>query len=228
MSHTKMDQSTLIGADMDSEEEDMGRDWLKINSNVKNDGFRTGMDASQEQTLQFGFNAGYREALQMSLAGGRLQGAICAHLSYPAGNLSELRAGSVGQPKAPSSLVSHQLQKLLSSNTELLSSIPSLLMQLSPTESGWQQPASQVHHTIGGNCSNLSIVNTGASVKTVDVSSAPRESRECSLVDHITGSNESPGSDTPALSCHHVCSSKSHFWSQLQHFRAEGQTFGVD
>ena len=39
-------------------------------------GFRAGLEASQDEVLQAGFNAGFREALKMAVAGGRMQGDI--------------------------------------------------------------------------------------------------------------------------------------------------------
>lgn len=223
-----MEQPKQIDAHMECEEEDIGRDWLKINSNVKIDGFRTGMDASQGQLLQLGFNAGFREALQMSQEGGQLQGVICAQLSYPDMKVSEQKAGCCVHARTPMSLVCNQLQRLLSSNQELISSIPSLLLERNFIEAGGQQPTSMLQHPMSANSSHLPSVKTYSAVKSPDVSSVLTESGECFTEENVTGTSESKGSVMPGLSCEHVCSSKSRFWTQLQNFRMEAQTLGVD
>lgn len=225
---TEMDQPKRIDAHIDSDEEDFTRDWLRTDRHVKNDGFRTGLEANQEEILQSGFNAGFREALLMSLAGGQLQGALSAHLSYPARAVSELSSESGVQGQSASRDVCTQLQRLLSSNTELISSIPSLL-KCNLTTSAWlqQPPASVAQPPRSDKTSGVPSVNTGSAVKSLDILPLLEEPRQCTAMEHITAANASKTSETTALSCELVCSSKSHFWSQLQHFKEEAQTFGV-
>ncbi|BFY98634.1 hypothetical protein BsWGS_01674 [Bradybaena similaris] len=223
-----MDQPKPIDAHIDSDEEDFSRDWLRTDKHVRNDGFRTGLEANQEHALQFGFNAGFREALLMSLAGGQLQGALSAHLSYPARVVSELSSASGVQGQSASSDVCTQLQRLLSSNAELISSIPSLLKGNLMTSAWLQQPpASVAQPPRADKTSDLSFVNTGSAVKSLDIVPPLEESRQCTAMEHVTAASASKTSETTALSCELVCSSKSHFWSQLQQFKEEAQTFGV-
>uniref|UniRef100_A0A0B6ZZ65 Essential protein Yae1 N-terminal domain-containing protein n=1 Tax=Arion vulgaris TaxID=1028688 RepID=A0A0B6ZZ65_9EUPU len=227
-----MEQPKKINASIESDEEDFSRDWLKIDSSVQNDGFRTGLEASQEQSLQSGFNDGFRKAIQMALAGGRLQGSICASLICAPSQISKsissmgfVNVESLSQVPSQGAMTSSPLQNLLSSNSDLIASIPSLL------QSNLSTDLSRGPGLKPDSNSELLCGKKAPELEYLEIFPARKESLECFSGDTSHVTNEQKESQTKgqnqALSCEHVCSSRTHFWNELENFKMQAQSLGV-
>ncbi|KAK7499420.1 hypothetical protein BaRGS_00009395 [Batillaria attramentaria] len=67
----------------DDEAEDelvVRKEWNRAENDIRKTGYRLGLSAGEEETLQQGFDAGYKEASRVAFAVGRLQGMISKKL----------------------------------------------------------------------------------------------------------------------------------------------------
>ncbi|XP_059171498.1 uncharacterized protein LOC131952718 [Physella acuta] len=203
----------FLGSDDDdlTSTNSFNREWLKADNAMKNDGYRTGLEKGQEECLQKGFDSAFKEALKMSLAAGKLQGAISAQLSYHPTRCTAPSTGCTSQE--PGTTVSAlTLQDILSSTSDLMSSIPSLIK-------ADQFKTYSSSHTVDTKTQS----DQAPANKTVVEGNA-----SCALVSHMEGNGkESTGTERKDISCEALCSNKSHFWSQLENFKQQAQLAGL-
>ncbi|GFR95175.1 Yae1 domain-containing protein 1 [Elysia marginata] len=176
----------------------MHKEWSKVDSGLKNAGIRDGFESSQDQILQDGFNAAFREALRMAIPAGKLQGSISAVLSYQP-PLAVRNENSTSEPKC---LPATRLNELLAENATLLAQIPQILQH--PLLNAGQL-AQTNRASASASSSTCSELDGGGKERQGDTSKKDRESRGCEK----------------------VCSNRAHFWSQLESFKGQAGPLGV-
>ncbi|XP_005090753.1 uncharacterized protein LOC101854225 [Aplysia californica] len=206
----------------DDEDLSLGRDWAKVEENVKNNGFRMGLEASQEDKpdAQCGFNSGFREALQMALAAGKLDGEICARLTLPGLNQASSTESTAAEQKTAEgdrkreqvtgSSAAMSLQNILTANSVLIEEIPAFL---SPTFHEKIASFGSVKENFGSLKDDSSHIVSEKEVKSCD----------------SDGNSQSHRTDVKDSSvCEAVCSSQSPFWNQLESFKAQAHSIDFD
>lgn len=187
----------------------MHKEWLKVDNGLKNAGVRNGMEASQDQILQDGFNSAFQEALKMAMSAGKLQGSISALLSYQP-SAEKNKDCSNHAAENPTVQSETQLNELLVKNTDLLSQILQIPMR--------------------------PLINTGATIQPQTSEQASRiesfASGSSQTVSPCSETNEGSKGDTSkaaqaSISCTEVCSNRAHFWSQLESLKMQASALGV-
>ncbi|CAL1540762.1 unnamed protein product [Lymnaea stagnalis] len=196
------------------------REWVKLDESIKNEGFRIGKEKNQEEFLQKGFNAGFKDGITLSIAGGKLQGRLCAYLTLLSEHdiSSKAQGGteqhvSISEKSSSTSLA----EKLLSSTTGLIAQIPNILSN--------DRSQDIPHPTEGISCLHEDTsTQKCCSVQNTNSSSVDEMKLGCSALDPVHTTNKDTKEN---LSCQDVCLSKANFWSQLENFRLQATAAGV-
>ncbi|KAK7110090.1 hypothetical protein V1264_014019 [Littorina saxatilis] len=112
----------------DDEAEDnmvVQKEWDRTENDIRKSGYRLGLSAGQEETLQQGFDAGYKEAVLIAFAVGKLQGQISANLSLLESATDPTTKNSSPQPET--SKLAANLMTLLEDCAQFHHSIPQKL-----------------------------------------------------------------------------------------------------
>ncbi|KAL8585826.1 hypothetical protein ACOMHN_065176 [Nucella lapillus] len=99
------------------------KDWRKTENDIRKTGYRLGLGAGEEETIQQGFDAGYRAAVNMGFALGRLKGCISAILSVVESTAGKDDDGGRGEENGR---LTTQLTDLLNDCAHLQQSVLSL------------------------------------------------------------------------------------------------------
>ncbi|KAK7009113.1 Yae1 domain-containing protein 1 [Biomphalaria glabrata] len=166
-------------------------DWEKVDANLKNEGYRAGMEEGFEQCLQKGFNAAFNEALKMSFAAGNIQGNLSAQISIP----PKLSTSPVVSSQAVDTNSIPAITNLLSSCSDLINKIPNMLK----SDVTLEKKDSLVDGSpVLGSCMSKSIVDSTKGNEEAASHNAKN-----------------------AASCHEICNNSEHFWSQLESFKLQ-------
>lgn len=133
-----------------------------------------------------------------------------AQLSYYPTRCTAPPTGCTSE-KPGATVSSLTLQDILSSTSDLVLSIPSLL-KADQFKTSSLKVDTKTNSDLAP--ADKTVVESGAS---------------CALVSHGEGKNsiESTGQERRDISCEALCSNKSHFWSQLDNFKQQAQLAGL-
>lgn len=143
----------------DDEAEDelvVRKEWDRAESDIRKSGYRIGLSAGEEETLQQGFDAGYKESSAIAFALGCLQGKISASM-----NLMQMMSS---QDPASTQHVSHKTDPglwmaLLEDCTQLLRTLPHTVIDSSRQFHTAPQPHNSVNALV--HAATATVYDTG-------------------------------------------------------------------
>ncbi|KAH9499282.1 hypothetical protein Btru_003605 [Bulinus truncatus] len=195
----------MEGDDLELDVQDkFAGNWAKVDANLKNEGFRIGMEEGYEQFLQKGFNAAFKDAMKMSFSAGKLQGLLSVHTcNFPESALHRPDSKLSSSPPA--------ITNLLSSCSDLISKIPTILKN----EAAQSLAQTSLHAN-----NELHIESQHSLEKHHRPMSAACQSKSLTQSKKDNEQTDGQGAQN-FVSCHEICNSKEHFWSQLESFRLQ-------